>query len=144
MWARSEVAAEAARHRDLVPEAPLYVELPGPQGEPTYLEGSIDLLCHDHLVPPADQTAFAVDYKTGGSASETPERLQEKHLLQATCYAYAVLAQGYAAAELAFVRVQQRDREHPDQPQTVRYRFEHGQLQELAERIRDAYARRAG
>lgn len=143
MWARSEVAAEAARHRDLVPEAPLYVELPGPQGEPTYLEGSIDLLCHDHLVPPAGQTAFAVDYKTGGSASETPERLQEKHLLQATCYAYAVLAQGYAAVELAFVRVQQRDREHPDQPQTVRYRFDHGQLQELAERIRDAYARRA-
>lgn len=138
-WARSEVATEAALRRDLVAEAPLCVELPGPQGEPLYLEGSIDLLCYDHRVPAADQMALVIDYKTGGSASETPAHLLDKHALQAACYAYAVLAQGYAAVELVFVRVQQRDCARPDQPQTVRYRFRHSQLQELAERIRTRY-----
>ncbi len=139
LWATSEVAAEAAAYADVTAEAPFYVTLQGPQGEPVHLEGSIDLLCRDHRVPAAQQTAFVVDYKTGGRASETPAALQEKHLLQATCYAYAVLLQGYAAVEFAFVRVQHRDPSRPDQPQTVRYRFERGRLQDLHEAIRTAY-----
>ncbi len=139
LWAASDAAAEAAAHKDLVAEAPFYVTLQGPQGEPIHLEGSIDLLCRDHGVPAAAQTALVIDYKTGGRATETPAELQAKHLLQATCYAYAVLLQGYAAADLVFVRVQQPDPVRPGQPQTVRYRFEQGRLQELAETIRAAY-----
>ena len=55
----------------------------------------------------AGSVALVVDYKTGGSPAETAEQLHEKHLLQATCYAYAVLMEGYAQVECVFVRVEQ-------------------------------------
>ena len=137
-WVRSDVAREAFARRRLEPEAPFYVTLLGPQGEPLHLEGSIDLLCTD-AVEPCSQRALVVDYKTGGSASETADDLQEKHLLQAQCYAYAVLLQGYAGVDLRFVRVEIHDEDCPDQPQVVRYSFDAGDVERLAETIRDAY-----
>ncbi len=140
-WRTSDVATEALRHPTLQAEAPLFVKLSGPQGEPLHLEGAIDLLCWDAKVPKSDQTALVIDFKTGGSAAETAEHLQEKHLLQASCYAYAVLLQGFAAVDARFVRVQQVQELRPEQPQVVMYRFDRADLQALEETIRDAYAR---
>lgn len=139
LWTTCACAAEAAGFPDVEPEAPFCVALQGPQGEPIHLEGTIDLFCCDRSAPAQDQTVLVVDYKTGGRASETPEALHAKHELQAVCYAYAVLRQGFGAVELAFVRVEQRDHQRPDQPQTVRYRYGRAELQLLEERIRDAY-----
>lgn len=140
LWARSSIAQKACAHPALMAETPFYVTLLGPQGEPLHLEGSIDLLACNLAVAPNQQTALVVDYKTGGSPSETPEQLQDKHGLQARCYALAVLSHGYEAVELRFVRVQRRDVQEPDQPQVVSYRFEHDDIQGLEEEVRAAYA----
>ena len=64
------------------------------------------------------QRAGGLTDKTGGSPAETAEQLHEKHLLQATCYAYAVLMEGYAQVECVFVRVEQDRADAPGQPQT--------------------------
>ncbi|MDR2715487.1 MAG: PD-(D/E)XK nuclease family protein, partial [Coriobacteriaceae bacterium] len=82
-----------------------------PVGE-GWLEGEIDAFCSNG----PDTKALVVDYKTGGG-KDAPAALREKHLLQATCYAYAVLAQGYPEVELRFVYVEQPDRASVD------YRF---------------------
>lgn len=146
LWLSSDLAREAQAWRDVQPEAPFFATLAGPQGEPLHLEGAIDLFCSDPAEddPGAARRALVVDYKTGGHADETPAQLREKHLLQASCYAYAVLSQGFDEVELAFVRLQQLDRGCPDQPQTVRYRFARERLQDLAERIVEAYRRAFG
>ena len=141
-WMASDAAAQAATLGVLVPEAPFYVALQGTQGEPIHLEGAMDLLCHD---APAQQDeprrAFIVDYKTGGSAAETADDLLAKHDLQARCYAYVALTQGFDEVELAFVRVEQPDPARPGKPQEVRYRFTHADKQALHELIRSRYAR---
>ena len=141
-WMASDAAARAATFGVLVPEAPFYVALQGTQGEPIHLEGAMDLLCHD---APAQQgeprRAFIVDYKTGGSADETADDLLAKHDLQARCYAYVALTQGFDEVELAFVRVEQPDPARPGKPQEVRYRFTHADKQALHELIRSRYAR---
>lgn len=141
-WMASDAAAQAASLDVLVPEAPFYVALQGTQGEPIHLEGAMDLLCHD---APAQQgeprRAFIVDYKTGGSADETADDLLAKHDLQARCYAYVALTQGFDEVELAFVRVEQPDPARPGKPQEVRYRFTHADKQALHELIRSRYAR---
>ena len=141
-WMASDAAAQAASFDVLVPEAPFYVALQGTQGEPIHLEGAMDLLCHD---APAQQgeprRAFIVDYKTGGSAAETADDLLAKHDLQARCYAYVALTQGFDEVELAFVRVEQPDPARPSKPQEVRYRFTRADTQALHELIRSRYAR---
>ncbi|MCD8097117.1 MAG: PD-(D/E)XK nuclease family protein, partial [Lachnospiraceae bacterium] len=78
----------------------------------------------------------AVDYKTGGADGESPEALHAKHLLQARCYAYALLRQGCAEAELRFVRVEREDASGA--MQTVSYRFSAADVDELAACILDA------
>ncbi len=99
------------------------------------MEGEMDLVCTDG--PACDgASAFVVDYKTGGSDDESPAALHDKHLLQAQCYAYALLAHGCAEVELCFVRV-----EHEDETgalQTVRYRFAAPERDELAAYILEA------
>ena len=85
-----------------------------------FLEGEIDLLAESAN----GEHALVIDYKTGGSPEETPERLQDKHRLQASCYAYALLTtQHYATVDFAFVRVEQEDASDAGQPQVVRYSF---------------------
>lgn len=141
-WMASDAAAQAATFGVLVPEAPFYVALQGTQGEPIHLEGAMDLLCHD---APAQQgeprRAFIVDYKTGGSADETADDLLAKHDLQARCYAYVALTQGFDEVELAFVRVEQPDPARPGKPQEMRYRFTRADKQNLHELIRSRYAK---
>ncbi len=140
-WLASDAARRAAGMGVLVPEAPFYVALQGTQGEPIHLEGAFDLLCHAAGAEQEGGAAFIVDYKTGGAASETPEELRAKHGLQAACYAYVALCQGFGEVELSFVRVEQEDPSRPGMPQEVHYRFEAADRQELHERIRAAYAR---
>lgn len=141
-WMASDAAAQAATFGVLVPEAPFYVALQGTQGEPIHLEGAMDLLCHDAPTQQdAPRRAFIVDYKTGGSAAETADDLRVKHDLQARCYAYVALTQGFDDVELAFVRVEQPDPARPGKPQEVRYRFTRADKQALHELIRSRYAR---
>ena len=141
-WMASDAAAQAASLDVLVPEAPFYVALQGTQGEPIHLEGAIDLLCHDTPTQQGEpRRAFIVDYKTGGSAAETADELQAKHDLQARCYAYVALTQGFDEVELAFVRVEQPDSACPGKPQEVRYRFTRADKQALHELIRSRYAK---
>ena len=103
------------------PEAPYLVRVGGPS-DAAYLEGELDLL---GCVAPAGTreqpagSALVVDYKTGGSPAETAEQLHEKHLLQATCYAYAVLMEEYSQVECVFVRVEQHRADATGQPQTL-------------------------
>ena len=141
-WMASDAAAQAASFDVLVPEAPFYVALQGTQGEPIHLEGAMDLLCHDTPTQRGEpRRAFIVDYKTGGSAAETADDLLAKHDLQARCYAYVALTQGFDEVELAFVRVEQPDPARPGKPQEVRYRFTRADKQALHELIRSRYAR---
>ncbi len=104
--------------------------------EPLYLEGAIDLLAYDER---GQGRALVVDYKTGGHEQESAEQLQAKHALQASCYAYAVLRQGFARVEVVFVRVERPNPAAPDQPQCVCYTFEASQLPALAASIRTAH-----
>lgn len=61
--------------------------------------------------------------KRAGSPKRPPAQLYWKHRLQALCYAYAVLRQGFSEVSFVFVRVEQEDAACPGQPQVVRYRF---------------------
>ena len=129
LWAGSQVAREAYAYPRTQGEAPLCLHVGEADGDSgvgegrAYLEGSIDLLCFDPARPRAAQRALVVDYKTGGTADETPEALHDKHLLQAQCYALAALEAGFSGVDLRFVRVEQRDPLAPNEPQVVPYSF---------------------
>ena len=109
---------------------------------PAFLEGEIDLLAcvaaPGVLTAPAG-TALVVDYKTGGTAGESAEALHNKHLLQATCYALAVLQQGYSQVECVFVRVEQARAGNETQPQTVSYRFDAADAPAMRTAVVQAY-----
>lgn len=86
-----------------------------------YAEGAIDALATN----PADSSrALVIDYKTGGTPDETPEQLQEKHVLQARVYADVLHKAGFEAVTVKFVRVEQPDPTlfvEPAEPQVVTY-----------------------
>lgn len=140
-WFASDIASRMGACESASPEAPFLVRVGGPC-DAAYLEGEIDLL---GCVAPAGTreqpagSALVVDYKTGGSPAETAEQLHEKHLLQATCYAYAVLLEGYAQVECVFVRVEQDRADAPGQPQTVSYRFDAADADEMGRALARAY-----
>ena len=140
-WFASDIAARAGACESVRAEAPFLVRVGG-ACDAAYLEGEIDLL---GCVAPAGTreqpagSALVVDYKTGGSPAETAEQLHEKHLLQATCYAYAVLLEGYAQVECVFVRVEQDRADAPGQPQTVSYRFDAADADEMGRALARAY-----
>ena len=140
-WFASDIAARAGACESVSAEAPFLVRVGGPC-DAAYLEGEIDLLA---CVAPAGTreqpagSALVVDYKTGGSPAEGAEQLHEKHLLQATCYAYAVLLEGYAQVECVFVRVEQGRADAPGQPQTVSYRFDAADADEMGRALARAY-----
>ena len=119
-WCGSAVRAEALAWPRVRAEVPFFTlgsaELSARFG--TYVEGAIDLLCDD----PADPCSVLVlDYKTGGSPSEAPDELQQKHALQARIYADVLHRAGYANVILKFVRVEVPDPSDPAQPQVVTY-----------------------
>jgi hypothetical protein len=122
---------------DLRAEVPFFLRVPvDGKDEPVFLEGEIDLLG----LSDEGAHAIVVDYKTGGRDDEGPDELAEKHVLQAACYAYAVMSQGVKSVEAVFVRVERPRADGSGQPQCVRYRFESGDIAELEQAIADAYA----
>lgn len=65
-----------------------------------------------------------MDYKTGGMAGESAAELRVKHVLQASCYALAIMRQGIREVDAVFARVERPRADSPVDPQCVRYRFE--------------------
>ncbi len=140
-WFASDVAAHVAACEDVRAEVPFFLQV-GSAAAPAFLEGEIDLLACVAApgVPTAPTgTALVVDYKTGGTAGESAEALHNKHLLQATCYALAVLQQGYSQVECVFVRVEQARAGNETQPQTVSYRFDAADAPAMRAAIVQAY-----
>ena len=140
-WFASDVAARVAACEDARAEVPFFLQV-GSAAAPAFLEGEVDLLARvaapGVLTAPAG-TALVVDYKTGGTAGESAEALHNKHLLQATCYALAVLQQGYSQVECVFVRVEQARAGNETQPQTVSYRFDAADAPAMRAAIVQAY-----
>lgn len=126
-WFASETYAEVLAWPLRRAEAPFCV----PVGD-RLMEGEIDLLCTDGAQLEGAR-ALVIDYKTGGCDDEEPEQLREKHLLQAQCYAYALLKQGCEEVELRFVRVEREDQR--GLLQSVRYRFGADEREELERAI---------
>ncbi len=120
----SEVYAQTQQFDNRQAEVPFYVPV-GHGDNQGFLEGEIDALCYND----ARGEAFVVDYKTGGSPAESASQLHQKHLLQASCYAYALLHSGFQRVRLAFVRVEQRD--EVGMPQVVHYEFSAADLERL-------------
>ena len=140
-WFASDVAARVATCEDVRAEVPFFLQV-GSAAAPAFLEGEIDLLARVATpgVPTAPAgAALVVDYKTGGTAGESAEALHNKHLLQATCYALAVLQQGYSQVECVFVRVEQARAGNEAQPQTVSYRFDAADAPAMRTAVVQAY-----
>jgi ATP-dependent exoDNAse (exonuclease V) beta subunit len=136
-WFASDIALMMQDLDDLRAEVPFFLRVPvDGKDEPVFLEGEIDLLG----LSDEGAHAIVVDYKTGGRDDEGPDELAEKHVLQAACYAYAVMSQGVKSVEAVFVRVERPRADGSGQPQCVRYRFESGDIAELEQAIADAYA----
>ncbi len=136
-WFSSEPAVRAALFPCVRAEVPFFQALDD-GGHTVFLEGEIDLLATDD----AARSALIVDYKTGGRPDEDEAHLYQKHLLQATCYAHAVLEQGYTTVEATFVRVEQQDSARTNEPQCVHYVFTSDDKSHLAETIVRAYRKK--
>lgn len=134
-WFESDLAAHVATFSRLRAEVPFFVRV-GRGASAPFMEGEIDLLADGE----DGRAAHVVDYKTGGSPGETPTQLHEKHRLQALCYAYALLMQGYESTEFAFVRVEQPDDTKEGQPQQVNYTFTAADLPAIEGEILARYA----
>ena len=137
-WFSSDLYARVSTYGLACAELPFFV----PLGD-GWLEGDIDAFCSNGK----KGSALVIDYKTGGSKDEDAASLHEKHLLQASCYAYAVLSQGYPEVELEFVRVEQEEPASAGgkgegagagQPQAVAYRFGKEELPDLKRAILEA------
>lgn len=144
LWFGSDCAQDFASHAYRFAEVPFMVTF-GPEKN-IYLEGEIDALACDFPLediaqqPSDKKIAYLLDYKTGGMATETASVLFEKHLMQAQCYAYALLKQGFRKVEARFVRVEQPDALNPDEPQIQYYEFEENQLGYLETSLYQAYS----
>ncbi|MDO5385594.1 MAG: PD-(D/E)XK nuclease family protein, partial [Rikenellaceae bacterium] len=134
-WFSSRAARDLTAFGEASAEVPFAVRVER-GGQALLLEGEIDALAVDE-----SGHAFFVDYKTGGFAFETEGFLHAKHLLQAQCYAYALLCEGFSSVEARFVRVEQPDPACPDQPQVVTYAFDANDADALAAAIVSACPR---
>ena len=129
-WFASDLAHELCNHENIAAELPFTVAVHKGNQE-LKLEGSIDALAFDG----ESGRALLVDYKTGGSSQESYEQCRRKHLLQAQCYAYALLDAGFTRIDACFVRVEQASEQNPGQAQTLRYGFTAEDRESLAQAI---------
>lgn len=134
-WFNSDIARDMSAFADLGAEVPFFVSVGDADADRAYLEGEIDLIGFSE----GHARALVVDYKTGGSSDETAEELKRKHVLQASCYAYAIMLQGTEQVEAVFVRVEQGRADDPSQPQCVRYRFTSQDLPSLERAIAEVH-----
>lgn len=119
-WLASDLCVRFMSYERIRAEVPFMLELDA-DGVPLFLEGEIDGLAWN--ASDQEKQAFFIDYKTGGNDQETSEALHEKHLLQAQCYALALLEQGFASVEANFIRVERNDPADASQPHVVAYSF---------------------
>lgn len=133
-WFASDIARSLVAKGVPRAEVPFMVCL-GVASNAVYLEGEIDAVSFDE-----DGSAFLVDYKTGGSPDESAARVFGKHLLQAQCYALALMAQGSPRVTATFVRVEQESVADASQPQTVEYTFTEQDREVLEQAVLSAYA----
>lgn len=133
-WFASDVARALIANGMPQAEVPFMVCL-GAASRAVYLEGEIDAVS---FAP--DGSAYLVDYKTGGSAEESAAQVFGKHLLQAQCYALALIAQGAPRVVATFVRVEQESLTDSAQPQTVEYSFTEQDRGLLEQVVLSAYA----
>ena len=133
-WFASDIARLLVAKGVPRAEVPFMVCL-GVASNAVYLEGEIDAVSFD-----GDGSAFLVDYKTGGSPDESAARVFGKHLLQAQCYALALMAQGSPRVTATFVRVEQESVADASQPQTVEYTFTEQDREVLEQAVLSAYA----
>lgn len=129
LWFSCALARKAASFAYVEAEVPfaVYVEEGG-----FYLEGEIDLLASDVK---SHGRAFVVDYKTGGFPHETLAYVRQKHLLQAQCYAYALMKAGYESVEAHFARVERPAVQHPGNVEEVTYLFSSDDAESLGRAI---------
>ena len=133
-WFASDIARSLVGKGVPRAEVPFMVCL-GVASNAVYLEGEIDAVSFDE-----DGSAFLVDYKTGGSPDESAARVFGKHLLQAQCYALALMDQGSPRVTATFVRVEQESVADASQPQTVEYTFTEQDREVLEQAVLSAYA----
>ena len=139
-WLGSSVYARSMQYASVEPELPFCLQLSQQQDDGMregVLQGEIDLMCLPAPGAEPNAPVLVVDYKTGGFADETPWELQEKHALQAQCYALAVLSSGHERVELVFARVEQDDPSGADTLQTVRYAFGQEDVPQLQRIVTD-------
>ena len=145
-WFSSDIVHRFAQHAHVSAEVPFMIEIA--QGQTSFfLEGEIDALALDSnftdvSLSNQNQRAVLVDYKTGGTPLETEQELHQKHLLQAQCYALALLRQGFSEVVAHFVRVEQTDPADPCEPQVVSYHFTRADQTTLEQVIWCAYQNR--
>lgn len=132
-WFASDLLREARRFGAMRAEVPFIVPLEV-EGRRLYLEGEIDLLCDD-----GEGGALVVDYKTGGSPAASDDELLAKHSLQASCYAYGLLAAGFRTVDMRFAYVELA--EGRGEPRTVRFRFGEEDEEPLSRALRQTIAR---
>ncbi len=133
LWFGSEISKQLASYDQVLAEIPFMTKV-SISDDYEYLTGEIDALgFNDGL-----DEAFLVDYKTGGNQDEQQAELFEKHRLQATCYAYALLKVGFNKVKASFVRVNQPDQHRLGEPQVVRYEFDITDMQRLEETIKSS------
>jgi ATP-dependent exoDNAse (exonuclease V) beta subunit len=145
-WFNSDIAANFFASGHVSAEVPFTVCIPAEQAQKGcggnesrpvvkefYLEGEIDALSIN------EDSAWIIDYKTGGNASEAAEALQKKHMFQAQCYAYALLSAGMKIVRATFVRVEQVASVDGNEPQTVEYNFSDSDAASLQKAIIEAY-----
>ena len=68
--------------------------------------------------------------------------VHEKHLLQAQCYALALIRQGFETVEAHFIRVERTSKSDPAQPQVVPYCFTAEERAALEAAVLSAYEAR--
>lgn len=118
-WINSPVAQAMASCAHLVAEAPFFIPLaPAHDGTGSLtLNGFIDLLAYDMF---GTGCAQVVDYKTGRHLKTDAAR-RAAYEIQAKCYAYALLLQGFDRVELDFVFVDQPDLDNPGIPSVTHF-----------------------
>ena len=117
VWTGSAAAQKMASFAHLCCEEPFFICLDEKAGDDaaSYLRGFIDLLAYDE---PGRGAVQVVDYKTG-YLDMTPAERGEHFTLQAECYAFALLAQGFTRVELSFLFLD--DVDGTGEPQTVAF-----------------------
>lgn len=117
-WLGSALFARACSYGHRLPEHAFCIDVDG-----QCVEGFIDLLC----LGDCGEGALVIDYKTGVGADEV--ELRERYALQASVYAYAVLAtQTAQSVELVFV--------HPElELEEIRYAYTRDDLAALQDAI---------